>query len=78
MDSEKHDQQRLQAESNAQHQHVDKITADRLGSDDLEKPLAEDDSSAPVRWTFTRVVAVIALCLVYVGLWCSPPNLEAR
>lgn len=25
------------------------------------------EHAAPVKWTFTRVVAVVSLCLVYVG-----------
>lgn len=68
MDPEKEHQQQLEAERSAENVPVDKGAADRTGSNDLEKPLPEEENAVPVKWTFTRVVAVIALCLVYVGL----------
>lgn len=68
-DSGKHHERQIQAENAVQGERVDKSAAERTGSDDLEKPLPKEDNAVPVQWTFTRVIAVIALCLVYVGWW---------
>lgn len=45
---------------------------ERLDSESsMKKPDQNAEDGAPTKWTFRRVVAVISLCLVYVGQW--PP-----
>lgn len=47
--------------------HNEGTKVDRIEGEESAKVNTTKDDGAPSKWTFRRIIAVISLCLVYVG-----------
>lgn len=49
------------------HVHGEKANVNGINGEESAKVSTAEDGGAPSQWTFRRIIAVISLCLVYVG-----------